>query len=56
VRVEFALTDEWFVEGYIEDRFLRGASNLTQAGLDGEQVVGVLTFVDWGYGSREQED
>jgi translocation and assembly module TamB len=56
VRVEFALTDEWFVEGYIEDRFLRGASNLTGAGLDGEQVVGVLTFVDWGYGSREQED
>jgi translocation and assembly module TamB len=56
VRVEFALTDEWFVEGFIEDRFLRGASGLGQAGLDGEKVVGVLTFWDWGYGSQNRED
>jgi len=53
VRVEFALTDDWFVEGFWEDRFLRGASNLGQAGLVGEKVIGVLTVWDWGYGSRE---
>jgi translocation and assembly module TamB len=56
VRVEYALTDEWFVEGYWEDRFLRGAGNLGQAGLDGEKVVGILTFWDWGYGSANRED
>ncbi|MGE0158837.1 MAG: translocation/assembly module TamB domain-containing protein [Gemmatimonadales bacterium] len=56
VRVEYALTDEWFVEGFWEDRFLRGAGNLGQAGLDGEKVLGVLTFVDWGYGTRDREN
>jgi len=54
VRVEYALADEWFVEAFWEDRFLRGGSNLAQAGLVGEKVIGVLTFIDWGYGSREQ--
>jgi translocation and assembly module TamB len=56
VRVELALSDEWFVEGFIEDRFLRASAALGQTGLDGEEVVGVLVFRDWGYGSREQED
>src|SRR5690606_3386724 len=57
VRVEFALTDEWFVEGFVEDRFLRGATGIGLASpLDGEKVVGVLTFWDWGYGARNRED
>jgi hypothetical protein len=54
VRVELALSDEWFVEGFVEDRFLRTSSTLIQAGLDGEEVVGVLVFRDWGFGSRDQ--
>jgi translocation and assembly module TamB len=54
VRVELALSDEWFVEGFVEDRFLRTSSALMQTGLDGEEVVGVLVFRDWGFGSREQ--
>ena len=53
VRVELAMSEEWFVEGFWEDRFLRGSGALGQTGLDGEKVVGILTFWDWGYGSRE---
>jgi autotransporter translocation and assembly factor TamB len=54
VRVELALSDEWFVEGFVEDRFLRASNTLMQTGLDGEEVIGVLVFRDWGFGSREQ--
>jgi translocation and assembly module TamB len=53
VRVELALSDEWFVEGFIEDRYLRGTSTLStllQSGFEGERVVGALIFRDWGYG------
>ncbi|MSR20258.1 MAG: translocation/assembly module TamB [Gemmatimonadetes bacterium] len=53
VRVELALSEEWFVEGFWEDRFLRGSGALGQTGLDGQKVVGILTFWDWGYGSPE---
>ena len=53
VRVELALSEEWFVEGFWEDRFLRGSGALGQTPLDGEKVVGILTFWDWGYGSRQ---
>lgn len=53
VRVELALSEEWFVEGFIEDRFLRGSGALVQTGLDGEEIVGLLIFRDWGYGSQE---
>jgi translocation and assembly module TamB len=56
VRVELALSDEWFVEGFVEDRFLRASNTLVQTGLDGEEVVGVLIFRDWGYGSRNREN
>jgi hypothetical protein len=56
VRVELALTDEWFVEGFIEDRFLRAASALEQTGLEGERIIGALIFRDWGYGSRDRQD
>ena len=53
VRVELAVTEEWFVEGFMEDRFLRGSGALGQTGLGGEQVLGLLIFRDWGYGSQE---
>jgi hypothetical protein len=54
VRVEWALSDVLFVEGFIEDRFLRtGTGGLGAAGLDGAQVVGVLFVREWGYGSEE---
>jgi hypothetical protein len=53
VRVELALTEEWFVEGFVEDRLLRGSGRLVQAGLDGQKVIGLLIFRDWGYGSQE---
>jgi len=52
LRVELALSEEWFVEGFIEDRFLRGSGMLAQTGLDGENIVGLLVFRDWGYGSQ----
>ena len=52
VRVEWALTDNTFVEGFVEDRFLRsGTGGLGVTGLDGDQVVGVLVIREWGYGS-----
>jgi hypothetical protein len=52
LRVELALSEEWFVEGFLEDRFLRSSGGLGQTGLDGENIVGVLVFRDWGYGSQ----
>jgi autotransporter translocation and assembly factor TamB len=54
VRVEWSLTDNTFVEGFIEDRFLRsGTGGLTVAGYDGGQILGVLFVREWGYGSEE---
>jgi translocation and assembly module TamB len=56
LRVELALSEEWFLEGFVEDRFLRTSAALgQQTGLDGEEIVGVLVFRDWGYGSREPD-
>ena len=51
VRVEFALSDDYFVEGFFEDRFLRSAlSGLGSAAVDiGDRIVGVLVFREWGY-------
>jgi hypothetical protein len=54
VRVEWSLTDNIFVEGFIEDRFLRsGTGGLGATGLDGGQVLGVLVIREWGYGSQQ---
>jgi hypothetical protein len=54
VRVEWALTDEIFVEGFIEDRFLRsGTSGLGVTGLEGVQILGAFVFGEWGYGSDD---
>jgi len=52
VRVELALAETWFVEGFFEDRLLRGSGALSQTGLPGERVIGFLVFRDWGYGSQ----
>jgi translocation and assembly module TamB len=51
VRVELAITEEVFVEGFFEDRLLRGSGALAQTGL-GSRIVGFLVFRDWGYGSQ----
>jgi len=54
VRVEWALSDEYFLEGFVEDLFLRsGTAGLGAAGLDGVQVVGMYLFREWGYGSQQ---
>ena len=54
VRVEVAVTEDWYVEGFIEDRFLRsGTAGLGVAGLDGDQVIGFFIFSEWGYGSGQ---
>jgi hypothetical protein len=54
VRVEVAVTEDWYVEGFIEDRFLRsGTAGLGVAGLDGDQVVGLFIFSEWGYGAGQ---
>jgi autotransporter translocation and assembly factor TamB len=52
VRLELALTEELFVEGFFEDRLLRGSGSLAQTGLPGERIIGFLFFRDWGYGSQ----
>ena len=50
------MTDDWFVEGFFEDRFLRsGTAGLGAAGLDGDQVLGLFLFSDWGYGAPDQQ-
>jgi hypothetical protein len=53
VRVEWALTDNTFVEGFFEDRFLRsGSGGLGVTGLEGAKVLGFLVIREWGYGSE----
>jgi translocation and assembly module TamB len=54
VRLETRLTDRWTLEGYWEDRFLRGGlyglgSTLAETGgLEG-RVLGFFLYRDWGY-------
>ncbi len=52
LRVEWALTDDYNVEGFLEDRFLRtgsfslgGVSGL----LENDRIWGVFFFREWGY-------
>ena len=51
VRVEWALTDDYNIEGFLEDRFLRsGSAALGATGLlDTQRIVGVFFFREWGY-------
>jgi hypothetical protein len=50
-RVEWALTDDYNVEGFFEDRFLRsGAAGFALPGLlDNNRVMGLFVFREWGY-------
>lgn len=52
VRVEVALNDDYNVEAFLEDRFLRSGSvglTTTSALTGNDQIVGVLLFREWGY-------
>lgn len=52
VRVEWALTDDYNVEGFFEDRFLRSGSQLLGSSnglLENERILGVFFFREWGY-------
>jgi hypothetical protein len=52
IRVEWALTDDYNVEGFFEDRFLRSGSALltTTSGLiENDKIWGVFLFREWGY-------
>jgi hypothetical protein len=51
IRVEWAFTDDYNVEAFMEDRFLRsGSATLGASGLlQDDQIWGVLFFRDWGY-------
>ena len=49
-RVEVALTDEYNVQGFWEDRFLRSrVGGFGDLGIQASQVVGVFIFRNWGY-------
>jgi len=56
VRLELAVAENFFVEGFVEDRFIQSTSGgLSSMGLDGPMVVGLLVFGEWGYGSLRQD-
>ena len=49
-RVEWALTDDVFVEGFVEDRFLRSRTlGFADLGFRQSRVMGVFIFREWGY-------
>ncbi len=52
VRVEYALTEDYNVEGFFEDRFLRSGTQFFGASsglLESERILGVLFFREWGF-------
>lgn len=52
IRVEVALTDNYNVEGFWEDRFLRSGSTGLRANsslLADDHIVGLFLFREWGY-------
>jgi hypothetical protein len=60
VRVEWALSDDYNIEGFFEDRFLRSGSQLLGASagiVDNTRILGVFFFREWGYtpGSDRQQ-
>ena len=49
-RLEWALNDDYTVEGFFEDRFLRsGSIGLSGLGIAPSQILGVFIFREWGY-------
>jgi autotransporter translocation and assembly factor TamB len=55
VRLELALDDSFYLEGFMEDRFLRTGSTFGSADLDGTEILGFFLFGEWGFGSRQQD-
>jgi translocation and assembly module TamB len=50
VRVEWAITDDYNVEAFVEERFLRsGTGGLGAVGLDQDKILGMFFFREWGY-------
>lgn len=52
VRVEYALTEDYNVEGFFEDRFLRSGTQFFGASsglLESERILGVFFFREWGF-------
>jgi autotransporter translocation and assembly factor TamB len=50
VRIEWALTNSYNLEAFVEDRLLRSGSGLLGVqDLGGEQLYGVLLLREWGY-------
>jgi hypothetical protein len=48
-RIEWALSDDYTVEGFFEDRFLRGGGGgFARFGVPPPKVVGVFIFREWG--------
>jgi len=55
LRVEWALTDDYNVEGFLEDRFLRSGSLSRGASsglVEGDRIWGVFFFREWGYSPK----
>lgn len=55
LRVEWALTDDYNVEGFLEDRFLRSGSAALGASsglLENDRIWGVFFFREWGYSPK----
>lgn len=55
LRVEWALTDDYNVEGFLEDRFLRSGSvalGSSSGLLENDRIWGVFFFREWGYSPK----
>lgn len=49
-RLEWAFSDDFTVEGFVEDRFLRtGSAGFGGLGLPQSKIVGLFIFREWGY-------
>lgn len=55
VRLELELADSFFLEGFMEDRFLRTGTAFGSTDLDGSEILGFFLFGEWGFGSEEQD-
>ena len=55
IRLELALDESFYLEGFMEDRFLRTGSTFGSTDLDGNEILGVFLFGEWGFGSRQQD-
>ena len=57
VRMELEVAESLFLELFMEDRFIRsGSAGLGPTGLQGDQVVGIFMFSEWGYGGIGEQE